>query len=64
MDKDCGKMCIANVNGKCCAGICQGAIVRLDSGAKNMEDTAEIYEQSKEAFAYYFSDEYEADLED
>lgn len=57
-------MCIANVNGKCCVEVCQGAIVRLHSGTKNMENAVEIYEQSKEAFAYYFSDEYEPDVED
>lgn len=57
--KPCKKIrCIANVGGKCAVDSCQGEITSTGRRSADVDNAAKFYKVAKEAFLYYFSENY------
>ena len=57
MMRECEKNCIANVDGQCMVEQCGGPITTIHRRyTATLEQAAQFYVASREAFDYYFGD--------
>lgn len=53
--------CIGNVDGRCYAGSCKGAIIRITNRRRTPEQAKRFYELACAVFEDYFGDDYQDD---